>query len=44
MGAGRLDHTLVAPHAGSIRTCGYDHTPRLDQLSDHAALLTTIAP
>jgi exonuclease III len=44
LGSQRLDHTLVAAHAGTIRTCGYDHTPRTEQLSDHAALLTTIAP
>ena len=39
----RLDHTLVSVKAGEIRTCAYDHTTRSDNLSDHAALLTSIA-
>jgi exodeoxyribonuclease-3 len=41
-GSQRLDHTLVSVAAGEIRTCAYDHTTRADELSDHAALLTTI--
>ncbi len=41
-GSQRLDHTLVSPAAGEIRTCVYDHTTRANELSDHAALLTTI--
>lgn len=41
-GSQRLDHTLVSAEAGEIRTCTYDHTIRSDDLSDHAALLTTI--
>ncbi len=41
-GSQRLDHTLLSVGAGEIRTCGYDHTTRGDDLSDHAALLTTI--
>lgn len=40
----RLDHTLVSTQAGEIRECAYDHTTRSDDLSDHAALLTTIRP
>lgn len=38
----RLDHSLVSNEAGDIRACAYDHTTRNDDLSDHAALLTTI--
>jgi exonuclease III len=38
----RLDHALVSAEAGDIRACAYDHTTRTDDLSDHAALLTTI--
>jgi len=41
-GSQRLDHTLVSTGAGDIRTCAYDHTTRSDDLSDHAAQLTTI--
>lgn len=41
-GSQRLDHTLVSIAAGEIRTCAYDHTTRADELSDHAALSTTI--
>jgi exonuclease III len=41
-GSQRLDHTLVSPGAGEIRTCAYDHTTRREELSDHAALLTTV--
>lgn len=41
-GGQRLDHTLVSVGAGEVRTCAYDHTTRSNELSDHAALLTTI--
>jgi len=41
-GSQRLDHSLVSVGAGEIRVCAYDHTTRSDELSDHAALLTTI--
>lgn len=41
-GSQRLDHTFVSVGADQIRTCAYDHTTRGDELSDHAALLTTI--
>lgn len=41
-GSQRLDHMFVGEHVGTIRTCSYDHTPRSKELSDHAALLTTI--
>lgn len=41
-GSQRLDHTLVSAEAGEIRSCAYDHTTRSDDLSDHAALLTTL--
>ncbi|MGH3614282.1 MAG: hypothetical protein ACRDRK_17170 [Pseudonocardia sp.] len=41
-GGQRLDHALVSVAADEIRTCAYDHTTRADELSDHAALLTTI--
>ena len=41
-GSQRLDHMLVSSAVGRIVACGYDHTPRLRQLSDHAALITTI--
>ncbi|MGH3796129.1 MAG: endonuclease/exonuclease/phosphatase family protein [Pseudonocardiaceae bacterium] len=43
-GSQRLDHSLVSVGAGDIRACAYDHTTRSDDLSDHAALLTTIRP
>ncbi|MGQ0777660.1 MAG: hypothetical protein ACT4NY_25175 [Pseudonocardiales bacterium] len=38
----RLDHSLVSTGTGDIQACAYDHTTRSDDLSDHAALLTTI--
>ncbi len=41
-GSQRLDHSLVGVGAGEIQTCAYDHTTRSDDLSDHAALLTTV--
>lgn len=41
-GSQRLDHSFVSVKAGQIRACAYDHTTRRDDLSDHAALLTTI--
>jgi exodeoxyribonuclease III len=41
-GSQRLDHALVSIEAGQIRACTYDHTTRNEDLSDHAALLTTI--
>ncbi|MGH4015771.1 MAG: endonuclease/exonuclease/phosphatase family protein [Pseudonocardiaceae bacterium] len=41
-GSQRLDHSLVSIGAGKIRACAYDHTTRSDDISDHAALLTTI--
>lgn len=41
-GSQRLDHSLIGAGAGQIQACTYDHTTRSDDLSDHAALLTTI--
>ncbi|WP_410583894.1 endonuclease/exonuclease/phosphatase family protein [Amycolatopsis sp. lyj-108] len=41
-GSQRLDHTLISAAAGDIHTCAYDHATRSEDLSDHAALLTTI--
>jgi exodeoxyribonuclease III len=41
-GSQRLDHSLIGAGAGEIQTCAYDHTTRSEDLSDHAALLTTI--
>lgn len=41
-GSQRQDHSLVSAEAGEIRACVYDHSTRSDDLSDHAALLTTI--
>ncbi|MFI6883895.1 endonuclease/exonuclease/phosphatase family protein [Streptosporangium canum] len=41
-GRQRLDHTFISPHLGKVSVCTYDHTPRADRLTDHAALLTTI--
>jgi exodeoxyribonuclease-3 len=38
----RLDHALISHGAGTILECAYDHGPRLQQLSDHAALLMTV--
>lgn len=43
-GSQRLDHSLVSVEAGELRACAYDHRTRHDDLSDHAALLTTIGP
>lgn len=44
LGNQRLDHALVSPSVGEVRTCAYDHTTRSLKLSDHAALLATITP
>jgi exodeoxyribonuclease III len=41
-GSQRLDHALISHTAGTIRECSYDHGPREQQLSDHAALLITV--
>lgn len=41
-GAQRLDHTLVSGPTGKISACRYDHEPRTQRITDHAALLTTI--
>ena len=41
-GSQRLDHTLIGKGAGLIATCAYDHTPRQEGLTDHAALKTVI--
>lgn len=41
-GSQRLDHTLISASTGQITTCNYDHQPRTQQMSDHAALITTI--
>jgi exonuclease III len=38
----RLDHALISHAAGTIRECTYDHGPRQQQLSDHAAMLVTV--
>ena len=38
----RLDHALISQAAGTIRECAYDHGPRQQQLSDHAAMLVTV--
>jgi len=38
----RLDHALIGHNVGTIRECGYDHGPRQQQLSDHAAVLITV--
>ncbi|MGH3780806.1 MAG: hypothetical protein ACRDRO_09325 [Pseudonocardiaceae bacterium] len=40
-GSQLLDHSFVSAGAGEIRACTYDHTTRNDDLTDHAALLTT---
>nr|WSX75839.1 endonuclease/exonuclease/phosphatase family protein [Streptomyces sp. NBC_00899] len=45
-GGQRLDHTLASPcllSAGRLVECGYDHTVRATKLSDHSALLATLA-
>jgi exonuclease III len=42
-GGQRLDHCLVRTTTGAVRSCAYDHAPRHDGLSDHAAMLTVIA-
>ncbi|MFI9591193.1 hypothetical protein [Nonomuraea sp. NPDC052265] len=41
-GAQRLDHTLISAATGDITACSYDHSPRTQRLTDHAALLTTV--
>jgi exodeoxyribonuclease-3 len=43
-GSQRLDHALIGAKAGRVRTCAYDHATRSEDLTDHAALLTTIGP
>jgi exonuclease III len=42
-GSQRLDHAMVSPAMGTIRECRYDHTPRKQKLTDHAALLLTVS-
>ena len=42
-GSQRLDHSMVGGMVGEVQACGYDHYPRSEDLSDHAALLTTVA-
>lgn len=42
LGSQRLDHCLVSTGAGDIRTCALDHSTRSNDLSDHAALHTTL--
>ena len=39
----RLDHILIAPALTAV-ACAYDHSLREDGLSDHSALVATIAP
>jgi len=41
-GSQRLDHSLVSIAAGELRACVLDHSPRTHDISDHAALVTTI--
>ncbi|TDD68410.1 hypothetical protein E1293_36955 [Actinomadura darangshiensis] len=41
-GSQRLDHALVSAATGCITACSYDHQPRTLQMSDHAALVTTV--
>ena len=41
-GSQRLDHSMVSPGAGELRACSFDHSTRAGDLSDHAALITTI--
>jgi exodeoxyribonuclease-3 len=36
-GSQRLDHALIAD-SGALSSCGYDHAPRLQELTDHSAL------
>ncbi|WP_406279169.1 hypothetical protein OH799_11510 [Nocardia sp. NBC_00881] len=38
----RIDHTLTGPGIGDIVSCGYDRTTIDAELSDHAAMVTTI--
>jgi exonuclease III len=38
----RLDHILISPGLTAV-ACGYDHSLRTEGLSDHSALLATIA-
>jgi exonuclease III len=39
----RLDHILISPGLTAL-ACGYDHSLREDGLSDHSAMLATLAP
>jgi len=34
---------MIGAATGTIRQCRYDHAPRHRKLTDHAALLTTVA-
>ncbi len=45
-GAGyRFDHLFCSrPHLPALRECRYDHEPRHQGLSDHAALIAVLAP
>lgn len=41
----RIDHIFVTSgHAGQVRACGYDDSPREQALTDHAAMTLTLAP
>jgi exodeoxyribonuclease-3 len=40
-GSQRLDHALIGA-AAALRTCTYDHSPRHQNLSDHAALQVVV--
>jgi exonuclease III len=40
-GSQRLDHALVGATA-ALRACAYDHTPRLQHLTDHSAITAVI--
>jgi len=42
-GSQRLDHAMIGSAVGTIRQCRYDHAPREQKLTDHAALLLTVS-
>lgn len=38
----RIDHTFVGTDTGALTMCSYDHSPRITQISDHAAMVTAL--
>lgn len=38
----RIDHTFRGADTETLTLCGYDHSPRTTQISDHAAMLRAL--